>query len=343
MIKNNVLLLVWVCVAWMIIYNIYLVSRGFTTNAFHSGKIEDLNQPLLRQWSNISKSASSIKTSTDTNKTLPNSCPSISPNLVGNITARMEALPFEELEMRYTELKPGGRFNPAGCTSRHRVAIIVPYRDRESHLKVLLNNLHPMLQRQQLDYGIYVVEQALPTIFNRAMLMNIGYKEALKDYDFQCFIFHDVDLIPENDKNLYTCPENPRHMSVSIDKFHYKLYYENAFGGVTALTKEHMNKVNGFSNRYFGWGKEDDDMLKRVKKSGLVMSRPAATVARYRMINHSRDAKNPLNKSGLKLVNQAEKFMTTDGLNSLSYNVLQREYKKLYTWVYVQVDDKHKI
>jgi hypothetical protein len=36
--------------------------------------------------------------------------------------------------------------------------------------------------------------------FNRAMLMNIGFVEALKIYDYQCFIFHDVDLIPETNK-----------------------------------------------------------------------------------------------------------------------------------------------
>ncbi|XP_046551401.1 beta-1,4-N-acetylgalactosaminyltransferase bre-4-like [Haliotis rubra] len=201
-----------------------------------------------------------------------------------------------ELERRYAELKPGGRFKPSGCTSRHRMAIIVPYRDRESHLKIFLNNLHSMLQRQQLDYGIYIVEQALPSMFNRAMLLNIGYKEALKDYDFQCCIFHDVDLIPENDKNLYTCPVNPRHMSVAIDIHNYKLYYKGAFGGVTALTKEHMNQVNGFSNRYFGWGKEDDDMLRRVKLNGLTYYRRSEEIARYKMIRHGRDKLNPKSK-----------------------------------------------
>lgn len=52
--------------------------------------------------------------------------------------------------------------------------------------------------------------------------MNVGFVEALKERDFDCFVFHDVDLMPENDKNLYTCPDQPRHMSVAVDKFKYR-------------------------------------------------------------------------------------------------------------------------
>ena len=58
--------------------------------------------------------------------------------------------------------------------------------------------------------------------FNRAMLFNIGYAESIKQHMYTCFIFHDVDLIPEDDRNLYSCPEMPRHMSVAIDKLKYK-------------------------------------------------------------------------------------------------------------------------
>lgn len=53
-------------------------------------------------------------------------------------------------------------------------------------------------------------------------MMNIGFVEAMKIANFTCIIFHDVDLMPENDRNIYSCPDNaPRHMSVHIDKFNY--------------------------------------------------------------------------------------------------------------------------
>jgi hypothetical protein len=67
-----------------------------------------------------------------------------------------------------------------------------------------------------------IVEQVANQTFNRAKLMNIGFIEANKLYNWQCYVFHDVDLLPEDDRNIYACPEQPRHHSVAVDKFGYK-------------------------------------------------------------------------------------------------------------------------
>ena len=58
--------------------------------------------------------------------------------------------------------------------------------------------------------------------FNRAQLMNVGALESSKLYPFQCYIFHDVDLLPEDNRNIYSCPQQPRHMSVAVDIMSYK-------------------------------------------------------------------------------------------------------------------------
>ena len=66
-----------------------------------------------------------------------------------------------KLELQHSELIAGGKWTPSTCLHRQNVAIIIPYRNREEHLRALLNILHPMMQRQLLQYTIYVVEQVL--------------------------------------------------------------------------------------------------------------------------------------------------------------------------------------
>ena len=55
--------------------------------------------------------------------------------------------------------------------------------------------------------------------------MNIGYVEALKTKQkFDFFYLHDVDLVPEDDRHTYACPEEgkPRHMAVLVSTFGYR-------------------------------------------------------------------------------------------------------------------------
>ena len=77
---------------------------------------------------------------------------------VGPLTTYRNAPNLTEIVRLNPGLELGGHYHPAECRARHRVAVLVPYRDRQQHLRVLLHNLHPFLMRQQLDYFILVIE-----------------------------------------------------------------------------------------------------------------------------------------------------------------------------------------
>ena len=81
--------------------------------------------------------------------------------------------------------------------------------------------------------------------------MNAGFDIAKKD-GFECMFFHDVDLVPENDKNIYECLDNPRHYSGYIDKWNYTIPFYYIYGGITAYSVEAFENINGFryKNRY---------------------------------------------------------------------------------------------
>ena len=140
-------------------------------------------------------------------------CPIIPPNLGTRISINKTAYPIEQIEkFPYIE--------------QLDIAIVIPYRDRLENLELFLAHMHPFLNKQQLEYGIYIAEPVEKITFNRGLLMNIGYNEASKDSDkWDCFVFHDVDLLPEDERNIYSCPETPRHMSSAVSTLKYK--YEN--------------------------------------------------------------------------------------------------------------------
>ena len=79
--------------------------------------------------------------------------------LVGRVNVTFVAPQVGELELLHTELSAGGSWAPRSCVGRHHVAVIIPFRDRQLHLRKLLAILHPMLQRQMLRYTLFVVEQ----------------------------------------------------------------------------------------------------------------------------------------------------------------------------------------
>uniref|UniRef100_A0A336LBW0 Beta-1,4-N-acetylgalactosaminyltransferase n=1 Tax=Culicoides sonorensis TaxID=179676 RepID=A0A336LBW0_CULSO len=265
-----------------------------------------------------------------------NPCPMVPDDLDGPIEVDTSYETLESVEKRLgPKLLPGGRYHPKKCNSKHRVAIIVPYRDREHHLPIFLKNIHPFLMKQQIDYGLFIVEQTSNGQFNRAKLMNIGFVEAVKMYNWDCFVFHDVDLLPMDDRNLYTCPEQPRHMSVAVDTLGFKLPYNTIFGGVSAMTVEQFLAVNGFSNSFWGWGGEDDDMSNRLKHRGYHISRYPVNMARYTMLTHKKEKANPRRYE--KLQNGVKHF-DNDGLNSLKYKVIEIKKTPLYIWIHVDVN-----
>lgn len=266
-------------------------------------------------------------------------CPDIPPTLVGylNIDFVHEALSYPQIVEKNTFLKPGGRFTPSHCQPLNRVAIVIPYRNRDEHLRYFLEYMHKILQRQELEYQIFVINQVGNDPFNRAKLLNVGFIEALKLYDWDCFVFHDVDLVLENDKLLYRCPELPRHMSVAVDKFNYRLPYFSIFGGITSLSTDHMVALNGYSNQYWGWGGEDDDMYQRIKWANYKISRPQPKLARYKMIKHVNEKKNAPNMNRFNLLKHVLDRMPTDGVNSLNYKVESVDLLETHTMVNVDL------
>uniref|UniRef100_A0A0B7ALF1 Beta-1,4-galactosyltransferase n=1 Tax=Arion vulgaris TaxID=1028688 RepID=A0A0B7ALF1_9EUPU len=267
-----------------------------------------------------------------------NWCPDRPPFLEGPLADMVKDITPAELEQLYPNLEKGGRLRPKICTPRQRLALIMPYRNRYPHLHIMLNNIIPILKRQQADVTFFVIEQALPGTFNRGALLNIGFLEAEKTASFDCYIFHDVDMIPLNDYNFYRCGDNPRHFAVAMNKFGFKMFYKSYFGAVVGFTKQQYLDVNGCSNIYFGWGGEDDDLLSRSLHKNYSVVRYDPKTARYDMIKHKRDQGNEENVLRKALHGDAIRRQDKEGLNTIKYKVNNIRMGQLYTWINVSLN-----
>jgi hypothetical protein len=144
----------------------------------------------------------------------------------------------------------------------HKLGIIVPYRDRYFDLVEFKSHITKHLSDSGINYYLIIVEQDDEKSFNRGKLLNIGTIYAKKlgcDY----VVFHDLDMLPEEVDYSYS--DIPLHLATNLigtEDFN-RIVFDQYFGGVTLFPIKTFEEINGYSNNYWGWGYEDDDLLHR--------------------------------------------------------------------------------
>lgn len=166
-----------------------------------------------------------------------------------------------------------------------KYSIIIPYRNREEHLGILL----PRLQEKfaDKDYEIIVSEQGNEDNFQIATVNNIGFREATGDV----IVLHQVDYYPADDVDYtftgtvtlmgaralflgkdnasfrpeHDIPGGYRNFSEAIDP--------NFYGGVVMMSRDQFETINGLNPLYKGWGNEDEDLRERLKWANIPVTR----------------------------------------------------------------------
>ncbi|KAM5300916.1 beta-1,4-galactosyltransferase 7 isoform 1-T1 [Glossophaga mutica] len=168
----------------------------------------------------------------------------------------------------------------------HRLAVLVPFRERFEELLVFVPHLHRFLSRKKIPHHIYVLNQVDHFRFNRAALINVGFLESGNGTDY--IAMHDVDLLPLNEELDYGFPEaGPFH--VASPDLHPLYHYRTYVGGILLLSKQHYQLCNGMSNRFWGWGREDDEFYRRITRAGLQLFRPSGITTGYKTFRHLHD------------------------------------------------------
>lgn len=166
------------------------------------------------------------------------------------------------------------------------VVVIIPFRDRESHL-ILFKQYwrwfaeHGRSPKTVKNWVVYVAEQFDSETFNRGWNFNgaLAVASALTTaspdikadmgIDFDCAVIQDIDYLPEKGVDYSDC-DVPMQLSAEIDRYNWKTPYMTSAGGIVSMSLKHWRKINGFGNNYFGWGGEDDELHHRLRLNGLL-------------------------------------------------------------------------
>ena len=149
-----------------------------------------------------------------------------------------------------------------------KLGVCVPYRNREEHLNQFVTRVGKHLKEQGIDFQMYFCHQVDDKLFNRGATKNIAAKHAFEE-GCDYVVWHDIDMIPEKGADYSYPKDNPVHLATRISQMDYRLKYHEYFGGAVLFTKEQVQATNGYSNDYWDWGMEDDDLFWRCHLEGM--------------------------------------------------------------------------
>ena len=210
-----------------------------------------------------------------------------------------------------------------------RLGIIIPYRDREAHLKKMLPHTVSFFRRNTDIEPLFVLaEQDDDLPFNRGAIVNHAYAACAGMIDYVCF--HDVDYMPMwadySEPNLpsrivwYGMDKRP--VGHGTDRAVIAQRY--GLAAVAVMRKWHFEACNGYSNTYWGWGYEDTDLAKRLESVGIPLGYKDGT---FIALDHDSNGYDANGESEASKAN-AERFKLrvypdmVDGLSTLGATVV---------------------
>jgi len=123
-------------------------------------------------------------------------------------------------------------------------------------------------------------------------------------------------------------------LKIPIKVLKYALY-----GGVTGMTPKQFNYLNGYSNKYWGWGCEDEDMAIRISNANMTIEE--VNDGRFTMIKHPRDTGNGQNWERFYLLADASERHYRDGLSDLQFYLVNLAEQPLYTHIEVNIGESY--
>lgn len=207
----------------------------------------------------------------------------------------------------------------------HQLGVVIPYQNRFEEMKELVPYIDKYLNKKEINHKIYIINQVDQHRFNRASLINVGFLIA-RNESCDYIAMHDVDLLPVNEDLNYGYPDSgPFH--ISAPHLHPKYHYPTFVGGILLVSVEQFENLNGLSNKFWGWGREDDEFYMRIVDKGYEVHKHGDEIKTgYETFKHIHGPSRK--RDYVKLPGQKEAMFSRDretGVNDIRYEIKGRQ------------------
>ena len=212
-----------------------------------------------------------------------------------------------------------------------KLNVIIPIRNREKDLYNITNVLEKIFEKQDIDARYIIIEQEKGKKFNKGKISNAAFLISRKDNFSDNYLFNDVDLWPNKASVI-------NYRKKTSNSFIHPYGHKHCLGGFFMTDKSCFEKINGYSNNYWGWGGEDVDLQNRANAHRVFIDRKNFMDRGHKDIRDDissqtiKSNKNLSNqiykKNKLELYKKNPSSVHSDGLSTCKYNIVsQQNYK----------------
>ena len=190
------------------------------------------------------------------------------------------------------------------------VSLVVPFRNRYEHRSKFLSHMKTFMQSHNFTMFIYFIHQLSSEGFNRGRLFNVGFRVVQKES--KCVVVHDIDMLPVTTIDYTNCSTAPIQLSSEIQHWDNSVPYATYTGGVVSASRADWIKINGMSNRFVGWGGEDDELYSRFRYNDLLdhgtgmIRRPPKGFGYYSTLNDADHTERKTSDTYLQMIQWIE-------------------------------------
>ena len=179
------------------------------------------------------------------------------------------------------------------------------------------------------NIDLYVIEQGNDKKFNRGILINAGHDIIKKSgVGYINEVHHDIDVQPDRTLIKYFYSSD-----VIACK---KAFYNHFFGTLSVLPVKIMDEVNGYSNNFWGWGVEDDNLSRRITSKNIKVYNADPYITKLVELPHKNAWElNIVNKDRHVIDDKDVAEGYKSGLADLKYTIIKKEVLNDHTFKYI--------